>query len=159
LKKCCRCKTEFLLEFFSKDRKRKDGLQAECKKCCREQQSARYKLNPEPTKKRSRVQRDKSRKHLMGVANNFKSEHGCFFCKDKTICILDFHHIKKGMPVSWATGKGFAAFQRELDRCIILCANCHRKSHAGLLNPSAEMLGYLKADREEHRKAASVHAV
>lgn len=51
---------------------------------------------------------------------------------------LDLHHIHgkksfgigdKGYTRSWETVK------RELDKCILVCANCHREIEAGITQP------------------------
>lgn len=47
---------------------------------------------------------------------------------------FDFHHVDdrtKDFNISdrrsWTE-----ALQRELDKCVLLCSNCHRETHAGL---------------------------
>ena len=47
---------------------------------------------------------------------------------------LEFHHIdpsKKDFAVS-RVSKSWAVIQSELDKCILLCANCHREFHDGM---------------------------
>jgi transcription elongation factor Elf1 len=60
----------------------------------------------------------------------------CVFCGyDKYVGALDFHHLEdksfgisaKGYTRSWE------AVKEELNKCILVCANCHRELHAGLL--------------------------
>lgn len=69
----------------------------------------------------------------------------CFFCNYKRChSALDFHHLdeknkkfglsKDGITRSWEKTKA------ELQKCILVCANCHREIHAGILQPSVEML-------------------
>ena len=69
----------------------------------------------------------------------------CFFCGyNRSFAALDFHHIDEklkkfglsqdGLTRSWERTK------KELEKCILVCANCHREIHAGLLQLSAEML-------------------
>lgn len=53
-------------------------------------------------------------------------------CKDA----LDFHHLdssKKGYNIGQSS-KSFQSKKDELDKCIMLCANCHREFHAGLID-------------------------
>ena len=66
-------------------------------------------------------------------------EKGCLICGEKETCCLDFHHIdpsKKVFNVSLRNRVSNEKLEEELSKCIILCANCHRKVHAGILDIS-----------------------
>jgi predicted HNH restriction endonuclease len=61
----------------------------------------------------------------------------CFFCKVDDPDVLDFHHIhpedrRFNVANSWRH-YGIKAIKEEIAKCIIVCANCHRKIHAGKL--------------------------
>jgi hypothetical protein len=46
--------------------------------------------------------------------------------------VFDFHHLdetKKDFSIA-KTSKKFDTIKEELDKCVLLCANCHRKRHA-----------------------------
>lgn len=48
---------------------------------------------------------------------------------------LEFHHLdpqEKDFTISGGT-KSFKLLKPEVDKCILLCANCHREIHAGLV--------------------------
>lgn len=68
--------------------------------------------------------------------NEFKSEYHCLVCGETDITCLDFHHLdpsKKEFCIStMLRNKRFSIkkIKEELDKCICLCANCHRKFHA-----------------------------
>jgi hypothetical protein len=54
----------------------------------------------------------------------------CGYCKSKRA--LCFHHIdpsKKDFTVSAATSKSWEIIKQELDKCKILCSNCHMELH------------------------------
>lgn len=57
---------------------------------------------------------------------------------NKSVRALTFHHIdptQKDFNVSSST-KAWSTIKSELDKCLLLCANCHAEVHDGLLNVS-----------------------
>jgi len=85
------------------------------------------KCNLIARRKRDKDKRIKLREEL----NNYKCSLGCSKCEyNKCGAALDFHHHdtnkERRITVgSWKTDLG----QREIAKCIILCANCHRELH------------------------------
>lgn len=76
----------------------------------------------------------KRRKNLKVLAVEYKGGK-CELCGySKCIEALDFHHLdpsqkdfgisRKGETRSWERTR------KELDKCMMLCANCHREEHA-----------------------------
>lgn len=59
----------------------------------------------------------------------------CEICGySKCFAALDFHHLDpSAKEFSLSAGKftSFARFKTELDKCQLLCANCHREVHQG----------------------------
>lgn len=53
----------------------------------------------------------------------------------RCISALDFHHLDAGAKEFTISRLRFYTFsdkvKAELDKCIVLCANCHREEHAG----------------------------
>jgi hypothetical protein len=78
------------------------------------------------------------RKRLFAEVNLYKSEKGCLFCSEKESICLDFHHInpseKEETIARLITQKGRKKTFEEIEKCIVVCSNCHRKLHAGLLS-------------------------
>lgn len=61
----------------------------------------------------------------------------CEICGyDKCNQALDFHHLnpeEKDFNISQSyTYKNLAKLKLEVDKCILVCANCHREIHAGI---------------------------
>ena len=52
---------------------------------------------------------------------------------------LEFHHLEVAGKDFGISDKGYTRswkkIEEELDKCILLCANCHREVHAGLQLP------------------------
>lgn len=66
----------------------------------------------------------------------YKSTLFCAICGEKETVCLEFHHKdanKKDMSVAEMRSHSFEKILEEIDKCVILCANCHRKVHAGLV--------------------------
>jgi len=60
----------------------------------------------------------------------------CILCGyDKCASALEFHHLKHSEKKFEFRNNGrslsVAVMQKELDKCIMLCANCHRELHSG----------------------------
>jgi transcription elongation factor Elf1 len=90
--------------------------------------------------KRMQGQKDKRGKAKKWLAE-YKKSLACLVCgEDEGVC-LDFHHLdetKKSFTISTAVGRTASIDDvlQELEKCVVLCSNCHRKFHAGLLDLS-----------------------
>ncbi len=65
----------------------------------------------------------------------YKLNHPCGYCGESDPNCLQFHHInpvKKQFYISTYLRShiSYKRLQKELKRCIVLCANCHFKFHA-----------------------------
>ena len=62
----------------------------------------------------------------------------CEICGyDKCISALEFHHIapgEKDFGVSDGLTRSLEKNKEEIDKCILVCANCHREIHEGLID-------------------------
>ena len=60
----------------------------------------------------------------------------------KCSAALDFHHKDESNKRFGISAKGYTrsweAVKAELDGCYLLCANCHREAHAGVLQLPSE---------------------
>jgi hypothetical protein len=136
MKICTCCKEELSQDMFNKNRSRKDGLNNICRDCSRERSKKYYTDNKEihikniTARKNKVIQENKARVHRI------KSRARCHFCTETDPVCLDFHHLyDKKFEVSRAlgTGYGWGVIREEIEKCVIVCANCHRKLHAGKL--------------------------
>lgn len=62
----------------------------------------------------------------------------CCICGyDKCNSALEFHHLdpnEKDFTLGANTNISFARANEEIKKCILVCANCHREIHEGLVN-------------------------
>lgn len=77
----------------------------------------------------------------------------CQICGyNKTPAALEFHHVdpkKKEMSFSDNANRSWGATREELKKCILLCANCHREAHQGLIDPSLLFPSYSEERAQE----------
>lgn len=137
LKKCKRCELSKPIEEFSRHSGHKDGRQSRCKKCASEISKDWYKnhkRNPETVRRLNDYNKAKIQE-LKNEVDQIKRFSGCKYCKEKEPCCLDFHHPgEKDREVSaWIRLKSKQKLYEEIARCIVICSNCHRKVHAGIL--------------------------
>ncbi len=79
--------------------------------------------------------RSKARRtNLVAWLAEYKKNKKCKHCGENHPACLDFHHrdpAKKDMSISQLvrTAPSMEKLLREIAKCDILCANCHRKEH------------------------------
>lgn len=135
MKYCARCDTTKPMSEFNKSKAKKDGLQSSCRPCIKEINRVSYLTN-EKRRASIRRDRDKLREYNRSLVTRYKRVCGCQVCEESEPAALDLHHLdpkeKEGNPaslVSYSTKR----LKAEIRKYVVLCANCHRKVHAGLL--------------------------
>lgn len=71
------------------------------------------------------------RRKLKRMAIEYKGGK-CQICNyDKSIYALDFHHLDKNQKDFSIANKSYSweRIKSELDKCILVCSNCHREIH------------------------------
>ena len=120
MKKCNKCLQEKNNdEFYKQVQRGSKGetwyyLDSFCKKCRIE-----YSII------RSRKIKERAIEYLGGKCTD------CGLIDD--VCVYDFHHedpAKKEISFGQRGGISFEKLKPELDKCVLLCANCHRKRHS-----------------------------
>jgi len=84
-------------------------------------------------KESSKNRRDRNRKWL----DNVRSEESCRICGEARPETLDFHHIRdkrESVAVMAKHDYSISSIAEEIEKCVILCANCHRVYHNGTLS-------------------------
>ena len=93
------------------------------------------------------------RKKLKKMAVEYKGGkcQCCGYARD--ITALEFHHSdesKKHFGISSAgITRSWEKTRKELDRCVLLCANCHREVHSGVLQLPDENQGSTPGELRE----------
>lgn len=78
---------------------------------------------------RHKVKNDK--KELRRKILDIKKRHSCVYCGESHPACLEFHHIdkKEGEISNMLSKYTEEEIMAEIDKCLIVCANCHRKIH------------------------------
>jgi hypothetical protein len=92
-----------------------------------------YARNRELQKSRVKANSDRYKAEIREYINSLK-ENGCSRCSEDHIATLDFHHLdpsEKEIGLNQAIRRKWSLekIKGELEKCIILCSNCHRKLH------------------------------
>jgi len=108
----------------------KGKVRERCKSCLKQYMNDHYKSN-----KKSYVDNVKQRKKdLYSWIKEYKSNLKCEQCGENHPAVLDFHHIdpnQKDFSIGNAlhSSMGKKKILNEINKCKILCSNCHRKLH------------------------------
>jgi protein-arginine kinase activator protein McsA len=130
-KVCTRCEVRKDLTSFHKDKSTPDGLTHVCKECQSEYAKSYRKRNRQKIKEKRRKflieQRTKAIKYKGGKCAR------CGYNDLTYLRVFQFHHLdpnEKEVVFSFASNT-FETYKEELDKCILLCANCHMAVHDG----------------------------
>ena len=143
---CTKCKRELPWDNFRWKNKSENKKHSQCKDCEKQADKEYYLKNGErrqAVRDRANVQKINNLK----LVEKVKSQ-GCAKCGEKRIHVLDLHHIDPDGKVSeiahMVKSSSFESLQQEINKCIVLCANCHRDFHFLEKNNNITIQDYLK---------------
>jgi len=133
MKECNKCgERKSDTNFHWKNKKLKIRHSA-CKDCQNEYYRQRYETHADDykknAKKQRKIQRDRNREFVL----EYKRSHPCEKCGEDHPACLDFHHTDKNKEFTISALKHQAysleKLKKEMQKCQVLCSNCHRKLH------------------------------
>lgn len=101
-----------------------------CKTCTAERSKRLYNEDKQSQIERVRINNQRYRQTAREYVLEYLSSHPCSNCGETDPRVLEFHHEgEKENEVSRLMGRGASldALIAEISKCIVLCANCHRK--------------------------------
>ena len=112
---CTKCGRELPLDHFNWRNKAKGTYRADCKECHSGYMKQKYQEKKE-------------------VVQELKSKCKCAKCGDDRGYVLDYHHInseEKETTIARMISNNYELDKvyKEIEKCIVLCANCHREFH------------------------------
>lgn len=146
MKKCTICKVEKVETDFNRNQQKKDGLQTICRECSAKRSRRYYQEKTQSHREVTKRRRNEKRKQIKEKIDAIKAMLGCRKCGEKDVVCLDFHHAdpnEKDFEVARATSYEWTweKILGEIDKCVCLCASCHRKVHAGRFKITPDMIG------------------
>lgn len=129
MKWCPHCEDNICVSLFGKNKCKPDGLQSVCKACKKLYSQNEYKKNTQKYKNRNNKGRAKIKKWFQ----DYKKTLSCLNCTENDVACLDFHHTdpttKSAHVGKLANAGSINKLKEEITKCVVLCANCHRKLH------------------------------
>lgn len=137
-KYCSTCKDiKFKIE-FNKNKSRKDGLNSICRECSIKRSKRYYNENREHHKTVIGERNKQTFKEQREKLFNYLKEHPCVDCGLTNPIVLEFDHknsSEKEYNVSKMIGNfGWPKIVKEINKCDVRCANCHRLRTAKQFN-------------------------
>ena len=127
MKTCSKCHIIKPYEEFGKVNKNKDGYNGKCKLCKREYDNTFHKnrtLEDKTLKYEKQINR---LKEIRKFLSNYMDDKSCKHCGDHRKVVLEFHHLRdKNFNLADGIKKSINTIKKEIEKCEILCANCHR---------------------------------
>lgn len=127
MKTCSKCNENKELELFSKNGRNADGRHPWCKVCFATYERERYQNGDSVRKQRNNKKtRGRNHKRLWAIL----SEASCMDCGESDPIVLEFDHrdqATKTTEICTLYHRSWANIKEELDKCDIVCCNCHRR--------------------------------
>lgn len=130
MKICTKCKADKEESEFSL-RSGSSKLRSICKQCIVLYAQTHYQNNKEVYKQRGYTSTKKGAEVKKVFLVEFLNLHPCVDCGESDIRTLEFHHRDPNEKIenisSMIRSYSLAVLKEEINKCDVLCANCHRK--------------------------------
>lgn len=129
---CKVCGPKPISEFY---RHAKRGYQSLCKQCKASYNKKHYRKNKLAYKNRALASNQRIRQRRYELIATYLREHPCDNCGESDPMVLEFHHKDPKEKVNNVSAlvcqlAPWPAVLREIQKCAVLCANCHRRETA-----------------------------
>lgn len=133
--KCIKCNEDKNEINFSYKNKSLGIIKKSCKNCGKDYRKEYYEKNKIEAKKYSFESTKEIRKRNAQFVWNYLKENPCIECGENDPVVLEFDHRDKEdkiLEISQMVlnGNSLKKIKDEIDKCDVLCANCHRRKTA-----------------------------
>lgn len=125
MKTCTKCGELKSLDEFYKKSSSKDGKMPNCIACQKGYKKEHYKNNSAKIYDKVRTRRQELRDRLW----TYKQDKKCVDCSETNPIVLEFDHLsdkEHNISKMVLDGRSWETILREIQKCEIVCANCHR---------------------------------
>lgn len=137
MKLCTKCKLEKPESEFNLKSKEKGTRQSACRICTRRQVRKHYSENKSYYLSKTKERNARTRLEIRKFIWRYLESHPCIDCGQNDPIVLEFdHQHSKKINVSHTTKNNYSIekLMKEIDKCEVRCANCHRRKTALELN-------------------------
>lgn len=128
-KYCPDCGCDQPIEHFAFKNKAKGTRQAYCHIHRRLRAKTKYQRTRKSVIAQVRQRQSKNKNDF----EHWKATLSCVVCDESNPACLDFHHYKHNKEIEVSTlkvqGYTLERIMQEARKCVVVCANCHRKVH------------------------------
>ena|SRR5687768_11873433 len=100
--------------------------------CRSDYKKEHYAINRQRYIDNAAINRRRMLRHRAQLIVQFLREHPCMDCGESDVVVLEFDHLEnKAFSVSHGIReKNWETVLREIEKCDVVCANCHRRRTA-----------------------------
>jgi hypothetical protein len=108
--------------------------QSRCIACESQYRKEHYRKNAETVKRQAKVRSLQNVANIRQLILEYMLSHPCVDCGERDPIVLEFDHVRgvKEFSISSVVyrGKPWVKIQKEIEKCDVRCANCHRRKTA-----------------------------
>lgn len=131
---CTKCGKEKDTEDFAFRNKEKNIRKHRCRTCTSEYGINHYNENKKEYVARVAKNNKRYKREAKEYVLKYLQENPCIDCGEDDPIVLDFDHRGdkiKNIPRMLQNGTSLSTIKKEIAKCDVRCANCHRRKTAG----------------------------
>lgn len=132
-KYCKLCQTDKDINEFSFKSKKAGLKQSYCKACQNKRSRLHYQQFREQYLEKARKRNKEVLIQIQNYVWEYLSTHHCIDCGETDIVVLEFDHTGNkihNLSELIRERSSLVSVKRELEKCVVRCANCHRRKTA-----------------------------
>jgi len=137
-KVCAKCSLKKDLLLFSVRKKSKDGRASWCRVCFKSYWETRYYEKHQHYLNSHNESRNKLREQNARRVFEYLKNHSCINCGESDPIVLEFDHRDRSDKIESVSqlirNSSWKRIELEIQKCDVLCANCHRRKTAAEFN-------------------------